>query len=162
MSGPAVYVLRLVCAACICALIHAVSCGGSGSGARRLITGAFLLLTALNLRADLAFPTLDPERIMQEASAAAQSGQEQAKQEQADIISQACAAYIWNKADGLGMEVAVQVELNEQLNPCSVEITGFAGEQEREALSRILTSDLGLGEEVQTWITPYQSSGSLP
>lgn len=162
MSGAAVYVLRLVCAACICALVRAMGGKGTGSGLRSLLAGAFLVLTALDPKAELKLPQLDPEGILQEAEEASMSGARQAKQEQEAIISGAFESYIWNKANALGVEAAVQVELDEQLLPCAAVITGALTEQEREALGRVLASELGLGEEEQTWITPHQSSGSQP
>lgn len=162
MSGAAGYVLRLVCAACICALVNAIGGEGAGSGGRRMIAGAFLVLTALNPDGALELPELDMDSIRQEASAAAENGVGQAKLEEAAIISEACEAYIWNKAAALGAEVAVQVELDENAVPCAVTVTGALSEQAREFLSCSIASDLGLGKEAQRWITPHQSSGSAP
>lgn len=162
MTGPAVYVLRLICAACICALVNAMGGSGAGSGLRRIIAGSVLILAALHPGGDFELPVLDMDQIRREADIAVRDGIQQAKREEAAVISDSCAAYIWNKADGLGATVTVQVELDESLLPCAVTVIGNLTEQTRQELSRMLTSEFGLGEEAQKWITTYQSSGSQP
>ena len=96
--------------------------------------------------------------LMDDARAAARAGAEQAKEEQARIITEACEAYIWNKAAGLELELSVRVELGEDLTPEAVTLTGAASPLERQRLTDSIAGDLGIGKEAVIWIDPHQSS----
>lgn len=156
MSALSGYLMRLICAAIVCALIGSVA--GSSQGLRRLIAGIFLTLTALSPVEDLKLPDLDLDRLRADAQRAVRDGTEQADHMQADIISEACRAYIWNKAAELGLELEVRLELDGECLPCSVELTGLASPLERQRLTETIVQDLGLGREDVTWKDPYQSS----
>ena len=153
MSG---YVLRLCCAALLCAAVNAL-CGGE-KGLRKLLCSVFLMLTALSPLGELELPELDPVTLQRDAQAAVRSGTEQARDAQARCITEAVEAYVWNKAAGLGLELQVRVELGETLTPKSLVLTGAASPLERQRLTQTLTGELGLGKEAVTWIDPYQSS----
>ena len=153
MSG---YLMRIVCAAMVCALVRAFS--GEGRGLRQLLCGVFLMLTVLTPAGELQLPQLSTQHLMDDARAAAQAGAEQAKEEQARIITEACEAYIWNKAAGLELELSVRVELGEDLTPEAVTLTGAASPLERQSLTDSIAGDLGLGKEAVIWIDPHQSS----
>ena len=153
MSG---YLMRIVCAAMVCALVRAVS--GEGRGLRQLRCGVFLMLTVLTPAGELQLPQLSTQHLMDDARAAAQAGAEQAKEEQARIITEACEAYIWNKAAGLELELSVRVEQGEDLSPVAVTLTGAASPLERQSLTDSIAGDLGIGKEAVIWIDPHQSS----
>lgn len=156
MSVASGYLMRLICAAIACALIQAVT--GSSQGIRRLIGGIFLTLTALSPLGELDLPELDPDRLYADAQTAVQDGQEQADEMRADIIYEACEAYIWNKAAEMGLELEVHLELDEECLPRSVVLTGLASPLERERLTQTIVRELGVGKEDVTWNDPYQSS----
>ena len=156
MSALSGYLMRLVCAAFLCALIGTMA--GSSQGIRRLIAGIFLTLTALSPMGELDLPDLDPDRLHAEAQAAVQDGTRQADEMRADIISEACEAYIWNKAAEMGLELEIRLELNEDGMPRSVVLTGNASPLERQRLMQLIVQDLGVGREDVIWKDPYQSS----
>lgn len=150
------YLLRLICAAIVCALIRAVS--GERKGLRQMLCAVYLVLTALSPMGDLELPELDPSGLIRDAETAARTGADLAMEEQAGIISEACEAYIWNKAAELGLELTVRVELNGDLTPRAVTLTGAASPLERQSMTDSITRDLGLGKEAVTWTDPHQSS----
>ena len=63
------YLMRLICAAVLCALIDAIA--GKGSGMRRLTAGIFWTLVAFSLPKGLRLPGLEPARVVRAARAAA-------------------------------------------------------------------------------------------
>ena len=156
MSWISAYLMRLICAAILCALVGAVD--GGSPGLRRLLAGIFLPLTALSPLAELELPELDPERFFADARAAVRDGTEQADEMQADIITDGCEAYIWNKAAAMGLELTIRLELDGEHLPCMVELTGQASPLERQKLTAELVRELGLGKENVIWIDPHQSS----
>lgn len=156
MSALSGYLMRLVCAAFLCALIGAMA--GSSQGIRRLIAGIFLTLTALSSVGEPHLPDLDPDRLRAEAQAAVRDGTEQADEMREDIISEACEAYIWNKAAEMGLELEICLELDEEGLPRRLTLTGQASPLERQKLNQTLIQDLGLGREDIKWKDPYQSS----
>lgn len=150
------YLTRLICAAMVCALIRALS--GENRGLLKMLCGIFLMLTVLSPVAGPVVPELDPDRFARDAEAAAREGADLARAEQEGIITEACEAYIWNKAAAMGLELTVRVELNEDLIPRAAVLKGEASPLERQSLTECITRDLGLGKEAVTWIDPYQSS----
>ena len=148
------YLLRLICAAILCALVEALS--GTG-GIRRLTAGIFLPLVAFSVPVRIELPEFDPASLKRDAEIAASEGMEQAQTARADIITEALGAYVWSKAQALGLEVTAQIELDGELRPVRLELTGDASPRERELLLGTLIRDLGLTEEAVTWTQVYQS-----
>ena len=156
MSGISGYLMRLICAAIVCALVGAVT--GNSQGIRRLIAGIFLMLTVLSPVGDLELPEFDPDSIRADAQAAVRSGTAQADEMRAEIISDAYEAYIWNKADSMGLELEIRLDLDDEGMLRSVVLTGAASPLERQRLTEALVQELGVGKGEVTWIDPYQSS----
>ena len=156
MSALSGYLMRLICAAILCALIGSI--GGSSQKLRRLIAGVFLTLTALSPVDSLELPELDPGQLHADAQTAVREGSEQADEMKTDIILDACEAYIWNKAAEMGLELEISLELDEECLPQRLTLTGQASPLERQKLTQTLMQDLGLGREDVIWKDPYQSS----
>ena len=156
MSGLSGYIMRLISAAILCALVSTIE--GSSQGIRRLITGIFLTLTALSPIGDLELPDFDPERIYADAQAVVRSGTAQADEMRFDIISEAYTAYIWNKAAAMELEPEISLEVDDEGMLRSVKLRGLASPLERQRLTDAIVEDLGVGKGDVTWIDPYQSS----
>lgn len=150
------YLMRLICAAVLCALIDAIA--GKGSGMRRLTAGIFLTLVAFSLPTDVRMPQLEPERFFREARAAAAEGERIGQDAKRERILLGCEAYIQSKAEDLGMTVSAEVTLDDGLLPCRVELIGTAAPLERQALCEAVSRDLGLMEEDVIWTQSHQSS----
>lgn len=70
------------------------------------------------------------------------------------IISQQCQAYILDEAEQLGVEIAIQVEMNQSGQypyPVSIEVSGTISEEKREYLSGMIERDLGIPADKQKW-----------
>ena len=148
------YLLSLVVSAIICAIAKSVTSEKSFTGGiTRLIAGIILTLTVLspvmtiNI-ADLPILTTD---LTDEAAAAAAAGKEMASSEMNAIIIQQTQAYILDKAAAMGLTVQAEVILSEDHIPAAVRIRPEPEPQDKEALSRILTGDLGIPKENQQW-----------
>ena len=68
------------------------------------------------------------------------------------IISAEVEAYILDKAASLGVDLNVEVWLNDTGLPESVALSGQIAPSDRQVLSQFIDHDLGVGEEAQTWI----------
>lgn len=158
MNAVSGYLMKVICAAIVCALVGAIAGDGPGQRVRKLIAGVFLALTVLSPMGETELPRIDTDRLNADAQAAVRDGTDQAELARNDIISEACEAYILNKADELGLQMQVRVTLDEEGLPASAELTGKASPLERETLSSCIARDLGLGKEAQIWNDPYQSS----
>ena len=121
------YVMTLAAAAMLCALVKAIAPGHKGQEKiLSLVCGIFLLATALGPLGLLRLPELsDPTaQARVEAGQAAERAEEEAKQQMTAIISEEAVSYILDKAGDLGLELEVQVELDENLLPWSVRLQG--------------------------------------
>ena len=152
------YLLRLICAAILTALVDALAGSGAGRGIRRLTAGIFLTLVAFSLPGRLDLPELDLELYLRQAEIAVSDGKEQASSAQADIISESLAAYIGTKAGELGLTVTAELRLDEELRPCAVVLTGTASPLQRQELTDTLVRELGLAKEAVTWTQMNQDS----
>lgn len=150
------YLTRLICAAILCALVDAL-CGSKG-GIRKLTAGIFLTLVAFSLPTDIDLPELQPECFLSDARTAVAEGEDMARDARVDIIIEAMEAYVWNKAEAMGLQVEARITLDEDLHPSRAELTGAASPQERQALCDALTEELGLGEGDVIWTQAHQSS----
>ena len=69
------------------------------------------------------------------------------------IIKKQTEAYILDKAESLGLEIAVEVELNGDNNsvPCGVTIKGEASPFAKEIMSAYIEKNLGIPKGQQRW-----------
>ena len=156
MSALSGYLMRMICAAFLCAVVQCMA--GSSQGIRRLIAGIFLTLTVLSPIGDIELPELDLELFRADAMAAVDHGTAQAEEMRSDIILEACEAYIWNKAAEMGLEPEIRLTLDSEGMPLSVELTGMASPLERQKLTQTIVRELGIRKEDVTWKDPHQSS----
>lgn len=156
MSALSGYLMRMICAAFLCAVVQCVA--GGSQGIRRLIAGIFLTLTVLSPIGDIELPELDLELFRADAMAAVDHGTAQAEKMRSDIILEACEAYIWNKAAAMGLEPEIRLTLDPEGMPLSVELTGMASPLERQKLTQMIVRELGIRKEDVTWKDPHQSS----
>ncbi len=152
------YLLKIICAALVCALTEAAAGSGPGRQTRKLVCGMFLVLTVLSPLGNTELPRLELGSLQRSARAAVAEGEEQADRARLECISEACEAYIWNKAAAMELEVQVQVELDEDGFPVRVELSGPAGPLARQELIGTIVRDLGLKEGDVIWTEFHQSS----
>lgn len=150
------YLWKVICAAVVCALADCIGTGGPGKAVRKLVCGAFLILTLLSPLDGAALPKLELQSLNRTADAIVRDGTAQAEKARYEIISDACAAYILNKAGALGL--TVEVELDEAGFPIRAVLTGDASPLERRTLTEAIVRELGIREEEIRWMESHQSS----
>lgn len=151
------YLLKIICAAMVCALTEGLS-KGPGQQTRRLVCGMFLVLTVLLPLGNMRLPRLDLQSLQENARSAVAEGEEQAESARMQCISNACEAYIWNKAAAMDLELTVRVELDGEGFPVRVELSGPAGPLARQELTDTVVRDLGVEEGDVIWTEFHQSS----
>ena len=150
------YLFSLCAAALLCALVRALAPKGRMQGICSLLCGVFLAMTALSGLAGWepgdAAEALTRMRI---AAEEARTGVEIRNREAlAAIIKQKAEAYIWDKAQELGLTVAVDVTVEEDgayPYPAAVQLTGQFTERQRQSLTQYIEENLAIGKERQTW-----------
>ena len=152
------YLMGIVAAALICGIIRSLfpEKGTIGAVIKTLL-GIVVLLAVVSpwvsvstddfYNWDIAFYD-DARSVVEQAE---NSAGEQVRQR---IIEQT-QAYILAKADSLGAELEVDVEVTEETIgvPCAVTITGAVAPYAKPVISQMLADDLGIDREAQTWIS---------
>ena len=128
-------------------------------GARRTVRFGCGILTALVALSPLV--ELDYDDIAKQLAQlrldteAARTGVEvQNRELQARIISEQAAAYIWDKADEMGVALEVEVETQDRGSgpyPWRVTLTGTCGGEKRTALTQYIEENLAIPEARQVW-----------
>lgn len=148
------YVLSVICAAVLCAIVTDL---GEKKGTRakilKLICGVFLSFTVIRPVAEVkleefSFFTAD---IAQDAFHITDLGQNQSYREMAAIITNEVSAYILDKASDFPGDLTVDVELDENLIPCRVILTGSISSDVKHQLEAMIETDLGIRKEDQIW-----------
>lgn len=156
MEGIREYLISVIAAALLCGILKSlVGEKGSISGLLRLICGIFLALTVIRPLKDFSLTDFSPlsSDLMNEARSASDEGVDYARQAIARHISEACEAYILDKAQTLGAHIRVEIQVSGDSTPVPVscEISGELSPYARNQLKQILEKDLGIPEEDQKW-----------
>lgn len=155
MEQAGQYVLSLVCAGMICGSVLSICGKGPSAGMLRTLCGLVMVFLMLSPLRQLDFHRIYGEigvfsDAAQEASA---DGAAQAALEEKRIITEACKSYIMNKAADMGVEIGVEIHLQENtMIPESITVTGALTPYERQALSSYIARTLGIEKEAQDWI----------
>lgn len=147
------YVLSLVTAALVGGVLTGILPENSGGKLIRLICGVFLLTAVLRPVAALELPDLSAWMSDFEADAqtAVREGEDYLAGEKRRVIRQRLETYILDKAKGMGLTLSVEVSLTEDDLPQSVRLTGDYTREQRDSLTYILKTELGIPEARQQW-----------
>ena len=150
------YLFSLCAAALLCSLVRALVPKGRMKSICSLLCGMLLAMTALSGLAGWALEDVAEELSrMRIAAEEARTGVEIRNREALQaIIKQKTEAYIWDKAQELGLAVAIDVTVAEDASypyPAAVRITGSFSEMQRQSLTRYIEENLAIGKEQQTW-----------
>ena len=93
------------------------------------------------------------EHIYQDAERIANEGSKIAEAQIAEIIITQAEAYILDKANSLGLQITVEVELDDSNNsvPCGAVINGAASPYAKGTLKGYMQEQLGIPKENQIW-----------
>ena len=157
-------VLSVVCAALICGILTDLSAKTGFAKLIRLSCSIFLAFTLVAPLLRLHFPAWEEEknRYLAEAQVAADAGENIRLRSVAGIIRQETAAYILKEAKSIGANLEVEIELDagDPPAPAAVTLRGDFDEAIETRMSRLLTDELGIPKEHQTWIRQQSHSSS--
>ena len=156
VDGIRQYVISLTSASVICAMITALF-PGKGASAKlvKLISGVLLCLIALQpfSRLDIGEYLNRWKFDLQAGEEASSDGENLAREARSKLIKERCEAYILDKANELGLQITVEIELNDDAIPkprLSI-IRGNVSPYAKVQLQQILSNDLGIAKENQIW-----------
>ena len=151
------YILSIVAAAIVCAAARSLLTEKTAAGQLlRLLTGVLLAVTILKPLTSISFRHIPDyfDGITAEGQAFAQQGESYFQQNLTGIIIQQTEAYILDKANRMGLEISVEVELDNENNsiPCGVCISGNLSPYAKSVLSDYIVDSLGIPKENQRWM----------
>ena len=155
MSLLANYVLSVIAASVIVAIICTLL--GDQGGVRsiiKLVCGLFLTFVVINPLIKLDFSRINDylDSFTLEGLEAASVGENMVREGERDIIISRVQAYILDKADSFGAQLNVEVVLDQDNIPVSVELNGNISPYAKAQMADILVRDLGITKEHQLWI----------
>ena len=150
------YLISLCAAALLCALVRALVPGGRMKKLCSLLCGIFLMTAALSGISGWQLSDFAQELSkMQVAAEQARTGVEIRNREAlCAIIKSKTEAYIWDKADEMGVALEVEVEtrdLGSGPYPWRATLTGTCGGEKRTALTQYIEENLAIPEARQVW-----------
>lgn len=162
------YVLSIVCAALICGILSDLSAKTGFARLIRLCCSIFLAYTFVSPLLNLRFSEWEEQKaaIFEDAQDAASQGENIRLQSVAALIRQEAEAYILEEAKSIGASLEVHVELDngDPPVPAAITIQGDFDASVESRLSALLTDELGIPKEHQTWIRQqsHSSDSSSP
>lgn len=151
------YILSIIAVCVICAIAKSLLVNNGSIGRiTSLLCGVLVTVTVITPFKHIKFVGITDylNGLSGDASAYVQAGKILAENQAADIIKMQIEAYILDKADRMGLQIAVEVELDEKNGniPCGASITGKISPYAREQLSSYMEEHLGIAKEKQKWI----------
>ena len=122
----------------------------------RIVVGIFLIMIviapATRLQIDDMLNNLS--EIDTSSAAIIAEAERYSSARQGQVIKQSVESYILNIASGLGAEISVEIQLSDDVpcTPDSVRLTGPVSPLVKQRLSVVISQDLGIPEESQTWV----------
>ncbi len=156
MENIKAYIMSIVAAAIICGVTRGLLNEKTTIGqAGRLLSGILMAITILSPLTTISFRNITDyfEGISVEADKYVDDGKTAAKDSIAGIIKSQVEAYILDKANRMGLEISVEVELDASNNavPCGVTVTGKLSPYAKEVMSTYMEENLGIAKENQRW-----------
>ena len=148
------YVLSVVSASVIVAILCTFfGEKGSISAVLKVVCGLFLTFVVINPLVKFDFSRMDRylDNFTLEGLEAASVGENMAREAEGDIIKARVQAYILDKADSFGTQLDVEVILDQDNIPTSVELRGNISPYAKAQLTGIITENLGIPKEYQLW-----------
>ncbi len=156
MGSIKAYVFRIIAAAIVCSIAGCLLKDKTPSGRMvHLLCGILMSITILSPIAGISFQNLTNiySSISLDAEQYVTDGKKAAQEDAADIIKSQTEAYILDKAKSLGLQIAVEVELDvsNYSVPCGAVITGAVSPYAKGTLETYMQEQLGIPKENQQW-----------
>jgi len=152
------YILRIVAAAMICASAGVLMPAKSTIGQMvKLLCGVLLTVTVISPLTKVSFRNISDyfDDLSVDADSYVEEGSIAMQEQLTAIIKEKSESYILDKAGQMGLQIAVEVALDEDNNsiPCGITITGKVSAYSKKILSGYISDTLGIAKENQIWIS---------
>lgn len=152
------YVLSIIIAAMICAAASALLPAKTSVGQiTKMLSGILLIVTVTSPLVNISFRHITDylNDLSVNADTYVADGSVAAQKQLDSIIKENTEAYILDKASLMGLQLAVEVALDENNHsiPCSITVTGTLSPYNKEVLSSYIENSLGIAKEKQIWIS---------
>lgn len=156
MDSIKAYVLRIIIVAIVCSITSSLLKEKTASGKMvNLLCGILMAITILSPIVSISFRNVTDfyYGISTNAERYVNNGKTAAQEEAANIIKSQTEAYILDKAKNLGLQITVEVELDDSNNsvPCGAVINGAVSPYAKGTLEGYMQEQLGIPKENQIW-----------
>lgn len=149
------YVIAVVTAAIVVAMIENLATSSQTQKVIRMVSGLFLSVILLSPLGNIRISEYASyfETVDLEARSAAAYGEEIYKDNLNTIITERCETYILDKAKQLGAKISVEVQCDTSDIPVPIyaKITGSISPYVRKTLQNMIAEDIGIPEDKQLW-----------
>lgn len=154
------YLYSIIVCVFVCGILSRMVSDSRRNALLRVISGTVLAVTLLRPLSGIPLEEFlqVPVQNRNAADDYIAQGRQIAAQARERIIEDLCEAYILEKAMALGMNITVEISLDQDGCPVFAAICGEASPDAQ--LQEILASDLGIPKENQQWIWNQESSSS--
>ena len=157
MQAIGEYLIGVTAAALLCAVVGKLSISGLSGAVIKMMCGVFMALAMVAPWAKIRL-TVPLDLVLdaqEEAASLVSQGENSARETMAGIISEGVRSYILDKAGTMGLDLEVTVKLSDEDIPVPVAVTlkGEISPYHKGVLGDAIRDDLGIGKEVQTWIS---------
>lgn len=155
MEGIREYILSVISTVFVCGLLQMCSPEGTIGAVVRFLSGLVITVCVISplIQDRMINWDLSYEALMQDSQWAVSEGQELADEAYCEHIQEASTAYILDKAEALGVQINVKIELEETFpyEIESVHLEGTAAPYARQSILGYITTDFGISEEKILW-----------
>ena len=150
------YILSVIAAAILCAVIKGLIGEASATGKiAGLLCSILMAVTLITPLKDIKFYNVSSylNSLSENADQYIHEGTSMAEKSIRDIIKKETEAYILDKADRMGLDISVEVELDDSNSnvPDRVTVKGKFSPYAKEVFSNFLQDELGIAKEKQQW-----------
>lgn len=151
------YIIRIIAAAIFCAIVkNLIGKSSAVSSIIKNLCGIFLVLTILSPVMNVDFHSITDHFYIfsEEANEYVDTGTQLSESSIRKSIKEHTEAYIVDKAASLKAELTVEVTLSDDEVPApySVMLKGRISPYAKSMLTQLISNDLGISKENQTWI----------
>lgn len=151
------YVLSIVFAGIICAIARCLLDENTSTGKiLKILTGIFMCVTVLAPLSKISFSDITYyfESLSADSAMYVDDGKTAAQNSISGIIKSQSEAYILDKAKSMGLDISVEVELDDNNNsiPCGITISGSVSPYIKEVMGDYIEETIGITKENQRWI----------
>ena len=157
MANVRSYILSIVAVAVICAIIKTLLTDKTTIGMiAKLLCGIFMTTTIIAPVTQIRFYSITDyfEDLSTASDIYVKAGKAAADDHVSGIIKSQVEAYILDKANHLGLNISLEVELDDSNYkvPCGVKIQGTVPPYAKEVMSAYMEDSLGIARENQLWM----------